>query len=252
MNLLSLTVGVTALTMLGPGGGPASGMPSSHEPDRVVGLLALPEVFGDGPCHDFEPGELSLHPEPGADAVLATVRVDERWTFHERGGCGGLSVGVHDAATGEVVRLPTMEFGYEQPGAIVLERREGWFRIRHGEGSAWVRPSERAEFHSLAVLLIDALAYMTDAWDGPLAPEPGRGALAAELDRVGSDPTHWGRMSVEVDEVRSVGEELWVAVRVFSHSVCEGREEPRQVASGWLPAHAPSGELTVWFYSRGC
>jgi hypothetical protein len=42
-------------------------------------------------------------------------------------------------------------------------------------------------------------------------------------------------------------------VDILSESFCEaGRREPKVVASGWVPAHAKSGEPTVWFFSRGC
>lgn len=50
----------------------------------------------------------------------------------------------------------------------------------------------------------------------------------------------------------------WFKVRlpegsVMTHSICESiKEEPKVAAEGWLPAHSPTGEPSVWFYSRGC
>jgi len=58
-------------------------------------------------------------------------------------------------------------------GAIVLEHRQPWFRIRLNDGSAWVRASNPAHFHSLESLLQDGLVSLTDAWDGTLAASPG-------------------------------------------------------------------------------
>ncbi len=224
--------------------------------EPILGLLALPEVFGEAPCQDFEPGEIALFARPAADASapgdpIAFIRVDRPWTHHPQGGCEGLRVGVHPVGAAESAPLPTREFGYELPGAVVLEREEGWFRIRTPSGSAWLRATERTEYLPLEELLSDALAYMTEGWDGPLAPEPGRTAMAAELDRVGSDPTHWEGMSATLEAHRWLGEELWLEVSVLNHSVCEG-PEPRVVGRGWLPAHGPTGEVTVWFHSRGC
>ena len=40
--------------------------------------------------------------------------------------------------------------------------------------------------------------------------------------------------------------------RCLSHSICQSAEAPTVTARGWVPAHAGSGEPTVWFFSRGC
>jgi hypothetical protein len=45
---------------------------------------------------------------------------------------------------------------------------------------------------------------------------------------------------------------LWVHIQVMTHSICTSTEEPKIEAEGWIPAHAGTGEPTVWFYSRGC
>ena len=58
---------------------------------------------------------------------------------------------------------------------------------------------------------------------------------------------------VRVLEWRERGDQTWLHVAVMSHSVCEFAAGPPEVVSlGWLPAHAESGEPTVWFASRGC
>jgi hypothetical protein len=57
---------------------------------------------------------------------------------------------------------------------------------------------------------------------------------------------------VRVVEFRRVDDRLWVRVEVLSHSICESTQEPAITARGWMRAHAPSGEPTIWFYSRGC
>jgi hypothetical protein len=48
-----------------------------------------------------------------------------------------------------------------------------------------------------------------------------------------------------------VGDALWVQIEILDHSFCVGRT-PIARKRGWIPAHAPSGELNIWYPSRGC
>ena len=52
-----------ALLTLGPAA-PAAAQ------DTVLGLLSLPDVFGNGPCHAFEPAPISLYAAPAAGALV--------------------------------------------------------------------------------------------------------------------------------------------------------------------------------------
>lgn len=67
--------------------------------DRVLGLLSLPEVFGKGPCHQFEPAAVALHQAPGAAPTVGSIQVDQHWSFAPHGGCDGLKVSVHGRGT---------------------------------------------------------------------------------------------------------------------------------------------------------
>jgi len=210
--------------------------------DQIIGLLSLPEVFGEGPCDRFTPQEVTLRAGPDSETIVGTIRVDVPWTFHAVGGCEGLRVNLHLTGTPRVTEFPTKESGYEEPAAIVLQRRDGWFRVRLSEGTAWLQASPRDEYFPLEQLLTDRLTYLTDAWDGHLSESPG-GAAA--------EPTVSGR-DVRLGQFRRVGDRLWVHVEVLSHSICESTEEPTVAARGWMPAHAVSGEPAIWFFSRGC
>lgn len=86
------------------------------------------------------------------------------WTHHANGGCEGLAVGVRAAPGAGVHPLPTMEYAYEEPGVVVLERRATWFRIRLSSGSAWLESSEAEDFYDLERLFVDRLTYLTRAW----------------------------------------------------------------------------------------
>ncbi|HLV27286.1 MAG TPA: hypothetical protein VKZ41_13335 [Gemmatimonadales bacterium] len=214
--------------------------------DRILGLLALPELFGAGVCDRFTPQDLTLHPAPNGKDTTGSVRVDDYWTFSDEMSCEGrLSVNVHYADGSDSTELPTREFDYERPGAIVLEREDTWFRIRLAEGSAWLRSSEGAEFHPLEKLLEEGLTYFTEEWDGHLYDSPGGARQETPEAPVSAS-------GVRVTGSRWLNGRLWLEVSVLSHSECASAAEPRVVRQGWVLAHARSGEPAVWFYSRGC
>lgn len=211
--------------------------------DRVAGLLSLPEVFGPRLCAPFEPGEIALHASPNDGRPIAFVRVDRNWSFAPHGGCEGLEVRVHQGE--RRLELPTREYDYEMPGAIVLERRDGWFRIKFGDRSAWLKASLAARFMPLPDLYEEfvGVTAINPTFTGRLQGAPG---IAAGPIMPAVAP----QQPVRVLEVR--GE--WIQVEVLTHSACTAGDDgpPEVVATGWLPLHDRSGEPTVWFSSRGC
>jgi len=251
---------------------PASA-PTAAPPDRVLGLISLPQVFGMGPCDTFTPVPVGLFAEPDSTMVRGTIVVDVPWTFHDGGGCEGLSVKVRSADAAVPLDLPTLEAGYEEPAAIVLEHRGAWFRIRLHEGSAWMHAGPDNAFLPLERLIEDGLTYVANPGGATLASAPGSPnefGVRDAPDAPGSPGTpaapgapRESRESreprvleawdpVDVLETRWVEGHLWVRVAVLSHSVCDSLDEPTRIAEGWIPAHAPDGEPTVWFHSRGC
>jgi hypothetical protein len=216
-------------------------------PDRVIGLLSLPQVFGGTMCAPFEPNDVPLHSTPNDGTAFAFVHVDKNWSFAPHGGCEGLEVSVHRGA--EHDELPTREYDYDMPGAIVLEQRSGWFRVRLREGSGWIKASITDRFMPIAELFEEfvGVTSITGSFTGQLLSEPG-GRAAATAPKVGP------LQSVQVLELREAGGRSFVKVDVMSHSLCVAGDKgpPEVVATGWLPLHAPSGDPTVWFSSRGC
>lgn len=78
---------------------------------------------------------------------------------------------------GRVSELPTEEYEYEAPAAIVLEQRGRWVRIRLSDRTVWIHASERNEFFALEDLVKDTLTTVrTNEWDGRISETPG-GAL---------------------------------------------------------------------------
>jgi hypothetical protein len=214
-------------------------------PDRLIGLLTLPDVLGHGPCDRFTPRDLVLHTAPDGPPA-GTIRVVREWTHLAEGGCEGLEVRVQGPDSNDLHPLPVAEFQYEDVAAIALEQRGRWFRLRLETGSAWVRASDRDEFHPLERLLIDGLAHFTPDWDRRLSERPGASSRNARGVTGQDEP------SARVIRSETAGAVLWLFVEVMSHSGCEGGEAPRVVDRGWVPAHTASGRPTLWFYSRGC
>lgn len=224
-------------------------MPASAEAqDRVLGLLRLPEVFGNAPCAPFEPRVVTLHAEPGG-ARVASIQVDRNWSFAPHGGCEGLQVSVHRGD--ERAELPTREYDYEAPAAIVVEQRGLWFRIRlAGDASAWVEVPLAERFLSLESLYEEfvGVTFIADGAGGQLSTAP----VGTVGGRSGTRVT--AGQPVRVLETRRLAERTWLHVEVMNHSPCNAAASgpPEVVAEGWLPAHLASGEPAVWFASRGC
>jgi hypothetical protein len=224
---------------------------SVHAGEPVRGLLSLPGVFGEYPCEEFSPETIALYASPGSSDPTGEIRVERYWEFPPEGGCKGLSVVSELTDGGTPQELPTMEYGYEIPGAIVVDHAvvdhdEQWFKLDTGEASAWLRAPENSQYFTLEKLLVNRRTYV--------APEAGAFLVdAPATTQPETERMHLEQYSdVRVTDVRWVRDQLWLQVNVLNESGCESRDEPIIIARGWLPAHSESGELSVWFYSRGC
>jgi hypothetical protein len=216
--------------------------------DRIIGLLALPGVFGEGPCKPFEPRALTLYGDAGTTRVIGTIEVDQNWSFAPHGGCEGLEVSVHEGQRRS--ELPTREFEYEAPAAIVLDRRGQAYKIRLSDNrSGWVISSSN-RFMSFESLLEEftGVTFLTDRFGGELRTAPGLSVSNKIVSQAKA------AQPARVIETRRVADRLWLHVEVFNHSLCDAAAQgpPESIARGWVPAHADDGEPTVWFASRGC
>ena len=211
--------------------------------ERTIGLLSLPEVFGPRVCAPFEPQDVALHAVPTDGKPFAFIRVDQNWSFAPHGGCEGLEVSVHEGVQRH--KLPTLEFDYEMPAAIVVEQREGWFKIRLGDRPAWIKASVVNRFMPLSDLYEEfvGVTAISESFSGRLTSAPGS-TSGPIMPRVAPS------QSVRVLEIRGA----WVQVEVLSNSACTAADDgpPEVVATGWLPLHDQDGKPTVWFSSRGC
>lgn len=211
--------------------------------EKVIGLLSLPEVFGSSECAPFEPRALMLHGSANDGNIIATIEVDQNWSFAPHGGCEGLKVSVHKGTQAD--ELPTREYDYEMPAAIVVDQRDGWFKIRLHQGTAWLKASVVDRFMPLSDLFEEftGVTEISESYAGRLSPSPGA-ASNTIMPRVTPN------QAVRVVEIR----DNWIHVEVLSNSACTAANDgpPRVTSEGWLPLHDQKGEPTVWFSSRGC
>lgn len=151
----------------------------------------------------------------------------------------------------DVAIIETREYGYEQPGAAVYARDQGWFSIRTlpAGRDIWIQPAGDFEFYPVAELLPDRLNYLNGHWNGMIWAGPG-GNLARQR------PTPaWqqkpGETPVVIQQTRMIGDQLWLKVDFYSGPICVG-PQPAIEEGGWIPAYSDTGHLTTWFFSRGC
>lgn len=214
----------------------------------VIGILPLPEVFGAEPCARFDPRDIPVFRSPSSVRPFGRIHVAQRWTHHKDGGCGGLVVRVDSSApAGNGGELPTLEFGYEQPGAIVLRRAGSWFEIALSKGTGWVQVKDVRRFLPVEQLLKDGLLHLRKGAPVPLHTRPG--SPAAPRDQVTRTETD---LPAKLLAFERVGGTLWLQVETLSASPCTDEKLPVAPVSGWLPFHDATGQPSVWFSSRGC
>lgn len=221
------------------------------EPDRVIGLLSLPSLFGNGPCDKFEARPLPFFETVDSAAPIGEIRVDAPWTFPDAGGCEGLRVGIHGDGEWAGGEFATMEFAYEAQGAIVLARRGGRYRIELDDsgGAAWVEPAAGMQFYAIEALVSENLAYLgTGGWSGRICGRPGETATCRTIN-----PGSESNPAVTVLGHRRVGGELWFEIKLPVEEGCSDPAPDVPRVQGWVSAYEDgSDEPVIWFYSRGC
>jgi hypothetical protein len=214
---------------------------SSPTGEQLIGLLTLPDVFGTGSCR-FEPRPVPLFDAPRSETPAAEIRASSAPKLAPDGGCELGEVRVHwpDRAP---TTLPSREYAYEESAAVVVARTGEWFRILTGARPLWLRAGAMHTFSSLIELLgPDQLAYLTSSWDRAMHATPGGQRLT--LPALGAEPT------VRVLGSRQLPGGMWLEVETTDS--CNPDEPAVPKVRGWVPAYAPDGSVTVWFFSRGC
>ncbi|MEN3337506.1 MAG: hypothetical protein V7647_1182 [Acidobacteriota bacterium] len=221
---------------------------ASAPQERIIGLLNLPEIVGDG-CGPAKPGSADLHSRASADSPVTgslRYRVSDRQADGRACGSARLDVRRPDG-TGEE-DLPTLESEYEIAAAIVHERSGQWFRIARRQGSAWIRREHMEDFKPYPELLTETLAYLRPGWDGQLWRSPDLGPARV--------PPAWTQyldqeVTVDVLEIRRTSGDVWLHVRLKTDT-CGGTLPNVEEIAGWVRGYRVSGVTSAWFFSRGC
>ena len=216
--------------------------------ERVVGLLDLPELVDQG-CGPAVPRRMPFHDAPSsASAVRRYAEYLVTGRASDGSQCGTARLVVR-SDNGSDEELPAEESDYEILAAVVYERRGSWFRIALQQGSAWVERSDPSEFHSFPDMLQQRLSHIREGWDGSLWRVPGSGVASPVA--AGWQKYLDGNVSVDVLEVRRIGNDDWLRVELRVETC--GRElSGVQSTTGWIPAYRATGGPTVWYSSRGC
>lgn len=139
------------------------------------------------------------------------------------------------------------EVGYEEPGASVFARADGWSKLRLADGrTGWLPPDLAGTFFSYPDILVRRLAYIERPWHGFLWSGSGVGnpIRAPIVDGQREVP-------IEVHEVEYVAGFPWLRVSILRESPCEGGDGTG-ATHGWIPGFRPDGSPSAWYYSRGC
>ena len=119
------------------------------------------------------------------------------------------------------------------PQVLVFETQPGWYQVARGNPTEW-RGAPRLWLQASPLWRFRPVA------DG----QPMR-TLAERA---------WGPESrdVRVTATRTIDGRLWAEVELITEHDCGGPGAGVVRVRGWLPAHAASGDLNVWYYPRGC
>ena len=214
----------------------------------IIGILALPEVYGSDPCASFVPQDIPIFKTPTTDHPIGKIYVAKPWTFPKEGGCEGLLV--KSEITDSVPsggEMPTMEFGYEQPGAIVLMQTNSWFKIVLSKDNGWVRVTDVKRFLPIEQLLKGNGRYLRKDVLIPLQMIPTQHATPRLSDtRTVED------VPVKLLSFKRFAGALWIQVESLKIDPCTQEKLLEAPISGWVPFHGAKLQPSVWFWSRGC
>src|SRR5438045_1108444 len=137
-----------------------------------TGLARVPEFFTNEFCATQNPPHVEVFATKSRTKKLGDIRWVKEGdpnSFH----CTPMFSG-HE--------LPLMEVD-ERGAFMVVEQSGDWVRIRLGKGTGWIHLSKADEVFSYEDLVTDALASLTDAWDGRIYAKPGGHFRTLEPDR---------------------------------------------------------------------
>ncbi|MFY2762467.1 hypothetical protein [Arenimonas sp. MALMAid1274] len=222
----------------------ASAQPAPEAlPPGLAGLLTPVPAAGSDTCGQPDPAR--------RDALYSQPRAEGAPVGHLRFGRsrkGGedceLATPWFEPPSGEAMPLsPAPESSYETAAVVVLEDRGHWYRIAVPGGSAWLlAPPGDFRHDPYPALLVERLAYATDAFDRQLCGRPE----VQSCREIQIDP----EAPLRVLDIRATSDTAWLQVE-FTHAPCDGSADA-VLHRGWIRAHGRQGRPAAWFHSRGC
>ncbi len=212
---------------------PLQALPESRPAeDQAIGLVLLPSIYGAGETGGLidaaNPRAVDVYRNPDANSQVV-VRPDQS------------------------VHFESEAYSYEAGAAVVYGRSDGWLRVKlRGQpvDSGWIKQNSDRRFLPLNEILPDRLAYLNSAWDGmvysSLAPT-GSAYLSPFFDRESGEP----ETPVVIYQVQETASGAWVQLAFHLSHPCESGEGGVS-EKVWVPAYNSLGQLTTWFWSRGC
>lgn len=195
------------------------------ETPRLIGIVETPMLF---------------------DAYLAMAELERPVTLRDRPTTSAPVA----AEIGSLEAIEMLDIDYDRIGAAAYGEEHGWYRVRRGDTLLWLPPEAAGPLHGYPDVLVESLSYLAGGWDGRLYATPRPDAARQRLDAA------WrammgGDIVVDVRGTWNLDGAPWILVDLLWPAPCEA-EEPKVIATGWVPAHAASGAPAAWFYARGC
>ena len=186
--------------------------------EHMIGLLAFTSPNA---STSFKPGVISVFVAPNAPNPISGFSHNDLWEG----------------------KLPSLEYGYEEKGAIILEQRKDWYRIKLATGSGWVKASFTNKMLPLELLLLSHISAFSDSWDGLVFDSP---------EGVSSKLTLQDFTAVKVLGNESKNDNLWFKIQFPVEDSCGEVSASIEKVTAWVPAYAKVNKPTMWFHSRGC
>jgi hypothetical protein len=214
----------------------------------LIGILSLPEIFGEYECDTKKSGEEWLYSDAACTKKIGKIKVTRDYILGENGGCSDLEVQVHLDSQKEVsMSLPWQQYDYDERGVMVIDKKAKAFKIPLEKGSAWVCPGDKSKFYSLLDLYRLNYNVHLQFWDGYFHDKPG-----GKKKRLNILISEDSAPEVEIIETKVFKGKLWFKVKIPAEDPCGEIDKSIKPATGWVPAHNKDGFPTLWFYSKGC
>jgi len=170
----------------------------------------------------------------------------------------------------KATQFTMLETGYEYPSVLVYRRIDDprlsdWIQVLIDDKPQWIQMEGGDVFEPYPHLFDEGrLGYFLDR-DIMISDHPGgkrtrRTFVPADQNTTGNE--YWtpevsviGRATLTLldENTGNRSAQDWLKIRVKNQPSCEGiLDKPETVAEGWIPTHRADGDISVWFYSRGC